>query len=487
MTGTYHSLMQGYAPIVKEGPGNPEAEKYGRMWEKPEYRAVAPGEGYAQLFLNIAKPAPKSEIIDFGCGTGRGALMLALLGQCRVTMIDFVRNSLDTEISDALVSQADLLKFVKADIEQPIPCSALYGYCTDVMEHIPPDKVDRVLVNILKATQHCFFSISTIPDVCGKLIDEELHLTIQPYEWWHQKLIDHEARIEWSHKEDGVALFYVTAWTDGQTIVDKGAINNTEEAIRENVKKNIASGWNQIEPHEENEFEVAILGGGPSLNEYVKEIHDEQKRGVHIVTLNGAYNWALNHGFDRVTQVMVDSRPFNARFTKPVMRKCLYLISSQCHPAALDGLPKDRTWLWHSSPILKDLLDEQYKQWWHIPGGSTVLLRAIPLLRLLGYKKFILYGVDSCIVADKHHAYAQPENDSEHWFNIITKPDGRAFKCYPWMCAQAQEFMDLIKAMGDEIELQIRGDGLLAHILNTGAEIAEGDKSNGSRDLEDLR
>ncbi len=38
------------------------------------------------------------------------------------------------------------------------------------------------------------------------------------------------------------------------------------------------------------------------------------------------------------------------------------------------------------------------------------------------------------------------------------------------MISEAQEFMDLIRVMGNEIELNVRGDGLLAHILKVGAQ-----------------
>jgi hypothetical protein len=46
---------------------------------------------------------------------------------------------------------------------------------------------------------------------------------------------------------------------------------------------------------------------------------------------------------------------------------------------------------------------------------------------------------------------------------------GRVFYCHPWMVVQAQNFVNLIRVLGDEIELQVHGDGLLAHILNVGA------------------
>ena len=71
----------------------------------------------------------------------------------------------------------------------------------------------------------------------------------------------------------------------------------------------------------------------------------------------------------------------------------------------------------------------------------------------------------------RHHAYAQPENDNA--LVIPVTVGGRVFRCHAWMVSQAQEFMGLIGALGDEIELEVYGDGLLAHILKTGADMAD--------------
>ena len=44
----------------------------------PEYRKDSPGEKIYHEFLAQAKPKAGSSVIDFGCGTGRGALNLSL-------------------------------------------------------------------------------------------------------------------------------------------------------------------------------------------------------------------------------------------------------------------------------------------------------------------------------------------------------------------------------------------------------------------------
>jgi hypothetical protein len=91
---------------------------------------------------------------------------------------------------------------------------------------------------------------------------------------------------------------------------------------------------------------------------------------------------------------------------------------------------------------------------------------------MLGFRRFHLFGADSCLTDDgKHHAYSQPENDGMMIFPAYV--GGRKFLCHPWMFSQAQEMMDLIKFYGHAFELEIHGDGLLKHILTTGAEMAD--------------
>jgi len=455
----------GHAPATAVGNGNPEAVKYGHLWEREEYRRVAPGEQLVPLFLDHARPKPGAQVIDFGCGTGRAALALASHG-LKVTMIDFARNCLDDGVREALCAD---LKFVKHDLEKPLSINAQYGYCTDVMEHIPTLRVDFVLDTILKATQHVFFSISTTEDVCGKLIDEPLHLTIQSYGWWLHKFAQRDAVVHWSEESDDRCLFYVTAWSRGRKITKSGVLNVEEQVIRDNVAHNIKQGWIPLIPHAPNDIECMILGGSPSLRDFEAEIRARRRDGVKLITLNGTYNWCLDLGLIPSAQIIVDARPFNARFTKPVVDGCKYLIASQCHPSVFEGLPKDRTFIWHTSPHnIADLLNEQYDTWFSVPGGSTVLLRTLPLMRMLGYQKFHLYGCDSCLSESDHHAYSQPENDGGVRLPV-TLPDGRIFYGYPWMISQAQEFMDLISKMGDLFDLEIHGDGLLKHILMTAA------------------
>jgi hypothetical protein len=167
---------------------------------------------------------------------------------------------------------------------------------------------------------------------------------------------------------------------------------------------------------------------------------------------------------------MVDSRPHNKRFVEPVRDDCYYFIASGCDPSVFEDLPKDRTFYWHVYPS-KDaisLIEDTYPEYVMCSGGSTVVLRAIVLMRILGFKKQILYGFDSCYIDNKHHAYEQKENDIDPR-NIKVMLNDRTFECQPWMALQATEFAAMVERAGEEFSLTVKGNGLMAYILETGA------------------
>jgi SAM-dependent methyltransferase len=476
---------RGHPPSVALSDNTPELtekEKYEKMWAIEDYRAVSPGEQLAQLFLSQAKPLPDSTVIDFGCGTGRGGLMIALFGKAIVTMLDFAENALDEDVKNATITQPHRISFLQHDLNEPAPVIASYGYCTDVMEHIPPEEVDVVLQNILNAASHVFFNISTVPDVMGERIGEPLHLTVESYEWWAKKLQKHGAVVHWSHDMDGKACcFYVSSWAHATAkdndIEYDGEINNELDKILENIKTNIQGPWQLLVPHEVQNTEIMLIAGGPSLNDYADEIIKLRNQGMPMVTTNGTYNWAIANGLKPSMQMIIDSRAFNKRFLQPILPECKYFLASQCDPVLFEDMPPEQTWIWHplnpqgEDRLAAKILDEYYDFWLSSPGGSTVTLRGLCLLRQLGFHKIHVYGFDSCYRADEHHAYSQPENDYNNPKTLPVSVGGKVFMCDPWMFCQAEEFMKMVSIFGDEIDLDIKGDGLIAHIIKTGAEL----------------
>lgn len=451
-----------------------EREKYEKMWTVDEYRAVAPGELAANTFLSLAKPEADEEIIDFGCGTGRGALHMYFFGRMNVTMVDLAENCLDEDLKTACLNFPDRIRFQQHDMNEPLDRHAKYGYCTDVMEHIPEDEVDTVLDNILNSAQNVFFRISTTPDTMGpRYLRQPLHLSVHDYKWWAMKFLEHDVTILHSEDLGGAVDFYVTGYTSNLPTNVK--VNTAPEKVIENIRENAKWGCNPVRAHMiQDDQEIMILAGGPSLNDFEDEILENYRAGMKVITVNGTYQWAQERGIMRVNQCMIDARPFNARFVEPPRDDCYYFIASQCDPSVFEKLPPERTFYWHvtGTPDAIEAIDECYPEYVLAGGGSTVVLRTIVLMRILGFKKMVIYGMDSCIRGTDHHAYEQKEND----YKVSTIPvtiGGKTFTCQPWMAYQAFEFMDMVKTLGDEFMLDVKGDGLIAHILKTGAEMPE--------------
>jgi len=169
---------EGLAQAMLRSPPTPrsEREKYETIWQLDAYRKDSPAEESIEKIVNALPVGP---VLDIGCGPGRAAVKLAELGYQPI-LLDIAHNCRDASSLS--------LPFHVCDFSDSIPVKAPAGYCCDVMEHIPPENVDKVLANISGAVDTCFFKIDMEPDGFGALIGEPLHLSIHDAAWWSAKL-----------------------------------------------------------------------------------------------------------------------------------------------------------------------------------------------------------------------------------------------------------------------------------------------------------
>jgi ubiquinone/menaquinone biosynthesis C-methylase UbiE len=175
-----------------------ERNKYERMWDVTAYRNHAPGEALATRAFNEMGMRKGDKIIDFGCGTGRPAVQFQRMGAA-VIGVDHATNCLDPNMN---------ITFLQCCLwDMPPDLLSDYGYCTDVMEHIPPEKVDAVLSEIKRIVRNkVFFQIATFPDGMGKRIGETLHLSVHGPEWWKAKLSEHWGSVIVSGTRNCIAI-----------------------------------------------------------------------------------------------------------------------------------------------------------------------------------------------------------------------------------------------------------------------------------------
>ncbi len=121
------------------------------------------GKSWAPVVAEFAERLGARTILDYGCG--RGTLAPALPAW---TVAEY-----DPGIAgkDALPAPADLIA------------------CTDVLEHIEPDRLDRVLDHIGQLmVKGAFLLIALSPSKVTLADGRNAHLIVEPAAWWIAKL-----------------------------------------------------------------------------------------------------------------------------------------------------------------------------------------------------------------------------------------------------------------------------------------------------------
>lgn len=260
--------------------------------------------------------------------------------------------------------------------------------------------------------------------------------------------------------------------------LSEGVLNNSEENIGENIKINIRRGLPQLHRHvDQPDRAIALIGGGPSLSDSIDDIKECIEKGYPIVALNGSHTWLDDNNIPYHAHVLLDSRKFNKRFIENPKDHVKYFICSQCDPEVFDALENNKVWIWHGGTckFVLDDMNQVYGQdkYTRVRTGRTVILAALYIFRTLGFANFDIFGFDSCLMGDDdiHHAYNQHENDTD----IVAEFEinGRVFRAHTWMIGQAQDFVKMTKILGHKFNMDIHGDGLIAHIVKSVAQTGD--------------
>ena len=254
-------------------------------------------------------------------------------------------------------------------------------------------------------------------------------------------------------------------------------LNVKNEVIYDNIRTNIRRHIPQAAAHDENKEHVAIVGGGWSLDETFDELLALHYEGVKIVALNNSAAWLMERNIRPSAHVLMDARAENLYMVEKPIPRCKYFLASQCDPSLFDACADREVYVYHVGNHAKcaeeaAILKEHYGgRFQFCPGAGTVGNCAILLFRTLGFRFQHLFGFDSCYAPDgRHHAYPQPLNDGEGW--RVFWCAGREFRCSAWQASAAGSFIDMIRAHKDLVSLSIHGDGVLAHMIKTGADLS---------------
>ena len=246
----------------------------------------------------------------------------------------------------------------------------------------------------------------------------------------------------------------------------------TPEEMKSHIRHALSLGLPQLAPALcANDGTFVVVGSGPSLPDFVDEIKGEIEKGRPICAVNGAYDFLMEKGIEPTFFLSIDPRPNIAKHLTRLSENVIYMVASRCHPKVFEALNGQNIILWHSMAIEEE--NEAFAPGTLLVGGcSTSGFRALNVGYYLGFRKFILYGIDSCLAKDgltKRFDGSRAGQTVEYRVGCIGK-DGkpavgeRVFKANMAMGNQAAEFNHLYRMMpGATIEA--KGDGLIAAMI----------------------
>lgn len=250
--------------------------------------------------------------------------------------------------------------------------------------------------------------------------------------------------------------------------------------IREHVKYCCGLGLKLFVPTpQRHDLEAVLVGSGPSVRDELKNL-EKKRRNPKMVFfgIKGGHDFLLENGIEPHFGLAVD--PLEKIHKENFLRKakeCVYFIASQCHPTLFDALLTrgEKVIIWHllTDNLMKWSQEEGSPVYNHyfIPGGSTSGLRAIVLAYSMGFRKFHLFGYDSCLAPAKPNdkvatlrkvtgeiCEGKDEKGRDKAIEVFIA--GKKFLADRAMASQANEFQELLKSMWKQDDpFTVRGYG----------------------------
>ncbi len=440
--------------------------------DRPEYGTLSSSNvDLVQRFIN---DLCVTSILDYGCGKGK---LKEALG-------DIVR-----EYDPAIPGKDG----------EPEPADLVV--CMDVLEHIEPERLDSVLEHIRCKGKWIFLVVATRPAIKDLPDGRNAHILLRDSDWWRGKLSQTFEIDEWGD-DPGMGFFaLLRPFVLIGEINGVGVLDYSERLahVRENIKvtkrrirpeklvvwcsetqpmfglqlgfndKGVQK-WGIPIPH--NRVAI-VMCYGPSLADTWPMALDEKKfiKNADIVSVSGAHDYLLERKIVPKYHIECDPRKHKGDMMKRRHANVHYLMASVCHPEVVKKVKGRNLSLWHMNegdPSLA-ILDLEPNSLL-VPGGGSVGLRAIALLYVMGYRRFVIHGMDCSYRDGESHAGAHTGKK----VNVVEVrcTDGRKFNTAPVLITYKRYFDEIRRSfVGDadkdpsKIEVLLRGDGLLQHWL----------------------
>lgn len=238
---------------------------------------------------------------------------------------------------------------------------------------------------------------------------------------------------------------------------------NVPQGITENIESCIKRGLPELLPAIcSHDGTFVIAGSGPSLSDHLEDIKKERELGRPICAIKGAHDFLVSHEIEPDLFLSIDPRDRRNNVQRAT-ENTVYLLSSRCCPQLFDHLKDRYVMVFHAASTQEenDCLQKNGVKF-AIGGTSTSGLRAVNVGYFMGYRKFVMYGMDSCNAPDGITKRIDGSLTGQTT-DVIVGTSGKKFIANIAMAQQALDFQHLWVMMPD-ITVDVKGNGLLAAI-----------------------
>ena len=238
---------------------------------------------------------------------------------------------------------------------------------------------------------------------------------------------------------------------------------NVPDGLSTHIKYALSLGLPELPPALcSHDGTFVIAGAGPSLASTLDELREERVKGRPICAVKAAHDFLVKNGIEPDLFLSIDPRDRRNNVQEKT-ENTIYLLASRCNPVLFDHLKDRKVMLFHAACV-----EEEHqaigKNAVLVGGTSTSGLRAINVGYIMGFRKFVLYGMDSCNASDGITKRVDGSLTGQTIDVFVGGPSGRKFTCNVAMAEQANSFQQIWQMMPDA-QLEIKGGGLLAAIL----------------------
>jgi len=263
-------------------------------------------------------------------------------------------------------------------------------------------------------------------------------------------------------KDGGFVQMLVRGWQPKVNLIVKTKNCVPHEEILKNIKYTQTKGLKQIVECKPHELRAIFVSAGPSYKKYLREIREwTENRDARVVCVKHSHDFLVANGIMPWACVLLDPRSHVKEFIENPHQDVIYFTASMVDKTTIDRLVEFSANVWVYHPKVGAGEEELIKaQSFLVPGGSTAATRGLVLLSALGFRKFTLYGYDSCY---RTKPDMDQKNDAGQQKNFHVNVSGRNFWSDGELIAQAQDFERLIREW-HMVDVEVYGDGMVKHL-----------------------